>query len=465
VTGIPKDFLLGAATAAYQIEGAAHDDGRTPSIWDTFSHTPGRTWNGDTGDVAADHYNRLDADLDLMRDLGLEAYRFSISWPRVQPGARGGLNAKGVAFYSRLVDGLLARGIRPVATLYHWDLPQELEDAGGWPARDTAERFAEYAARIVEVLGDRVAMWTTLNEPWCSAFLGYGSGSHAPGRTNGASALAAMHHLNLAHGLAVAEIRRAARNAPEVSATLNFHVPRPGSDDAEEAVRRIDALANRSFTEPILRGAYPDDLLSDTAGVTDWSFVRDGDLAKIAAPIDVLGVNYYSTVTVTEWDGRSPRSGNDGHKGAGGSPWPGSEHVEFLPQPGPQTEMGWNIAPDALEELLLRLARDYPETPLLVTENGAAFSDEVVDGRVHDVTRQDYIERHLAATIRAREAGADVRGYFVWSLLDNFEWGYGYAKRFGIVRVDYDTQERIVKDSGLRYADLIQQRQLSSWAG
>lgn len=462
MTSIPKDFLLGAATAAYQIEGAAHDDGRTPSIWDTFSHTPGRTWNGDTGEVAADHYNRLDADLDLMRDLGLEAYRFSISWPRVQPGARGGLNAKGVAFYSRLVDGLLARGIRPVATLYHWDLPQELEDAGGWPQRDTAERFAEYAARIVEVLGDRVAMWTTLNEPWCSAFLGYGSGAHAPGRTNGASALAAMHHLNLAHGLAVTEIRRAARNAPDVSATLNFHVPRHGSDDAEDAVRRIDALANRAFTEPILRGAYPDDLLADTAGVTDWSFVRDGDLAKIAAPIDVLGVNYYSTVTVTEWDGRSPRTGNDGHKGASGSPWPGSEHVEFLPQPGPQTEMGWNIAPDALEELLLRLSADYPDVPLIVTENGAAFHDEVVDGRVHDVARQDYIERHLAATIRAREAGADVRGYFVWSLMDNFEWGYGYSKRFGIVRVDYDTQERLVKDSGRRYAELIQTRALSS---
>lgn len=460
MTSIPKDFLLGAATAAYQIEGAAHDDGRTPSIWDTFSHTPGRTWNGDTGEVAADHYNRLDADLDLMRDLGLEAYRFSISWPRVQPGARGGLNSQGVAFYSRLVDGLLARGIAPVATLYHWDLPQELEDAGGWPARDTAERFAEYAARIVEVLGDRVAMWTTLNEPWCSAFLGYGSGAHAPGRTNGASALAAMHHLNLAHGLAVPEIRRAARNAPEVSATLNFHVPRPGSDDAEDAVRRIDALANRAFTEPILRGAYPADLLSDTAGVTDWSFVRDGDLAKIAAPIDVLGVNYYSTVTVIEWDGRSPRSGNDGHKAAGGSPWPGSEHVEFLPQPGPQTEMGWNVAPDALEELLLRLSRDYPEVPLIVTENGAAFADEVVDGRVHDVARQDYIERHLAATIRARDSGADVRGYFVWSLMDNFEWGYGYSKRFGIVRVDDDTQERIVKDSGLRYAELIQTRRL-----
>jgi beta-glucosidase len=460
MTVIPKDFLLGAATAAYQIEGAAHDDGRTPSIWDTFSHTPGRTRNGDTGDVAADHYNRLDADLDLMQSLGLEAYRFSISWPRVQPGARGDLNAKGVAFYSRLVDGLLARGIAPIATLYHWDLPQELEDAGGWPARDTAERFAEYAARIVEVLGDRVAMWATLNEPWCSAFLGYGSGAHAPGRTNGAAALAAMHHLNLAHGLAVPEIRRAARNAPEVSATLNFHVPRPGSDDAEEAVRRVDALANRSFTEPILRGAYPDDLLLDTAGVTDWSFVRDGDLTTISAPIDVLGVNYYSTVTVREWDGRSPRSGNDGHGAASGSPWPGSEHVEFLPQPGPQTDMGWNVAPDALEELLLRLSRDYPETPLLVTENGAAFPDTVVDGRVHDVARQDFIERHLGATLAARAAGADVRGYMVWSLMDNFEWGYGYSKRFGIVRVDYDTQERIVKDSGRRYADIIETRSL-----
>jgi beta-glucosidase len=458
---IPDDFLLGAATAAYQIEGAAHDDGRTPSIWDTFSHTPGRTWNGDTGDVAAEHYSRLDADLDLMAELGLEAYRFSISWSRVQPGARGGLHPKGVAFYSRLVDGLLARGIRPVATLYHWDLPQELEDAGGWPVRDTAERFAEYAARIVEVLGDRVAMWTTLNEPWCSAFLGYGSGAHAPGRTNGAAALAAMHHLTLAHGLAVPEIRRAARNSPEVSATLNFHVARPGSDEAGEAVRRIDALANRSFTDPILRGEYPADLLADTAGVTDWAFVRDGDLAAISAPIDVLGVNYYSTVTVTEWDGRSPRTGNDGHKGAGGSPWPGSEHVEFLSQPGPQTDMGWNIAPDALEELLVRLHGAYPGMPLLVTENGAAFRDEVVDGRVHDRERRDYIERHLAATLRARERGADVRGYFVWSLLDNFEWGYGYAKRFGIVRVDYETQERIVKDSGRRYTEIIRARDLS----
>jgi beta-glucosidase len=457
---IPSDFLLGAATAAYQIEGAAHEDGRGPSIWDTFSHTPGRTWNGDTGEIAADHYHRLESDLDLMATLGLEAYRFSISWPRVQPGGSGDLNDLGVAFYARLVDGLLARGIRPIATLYHWDLPQELEDAGGWPQRDTAERFAEYAARIVDVLGDRVAMWTTLNEPWCSAFLGYGAGSHAPGRTNGASALAAMHHLNLAHGLAVPEIRRAARNAPEVSATLNFHVARAFDENAEDAVRRIDALANRSFTGPILGGDYPDDLILDTAGVSDWQFVRAGDLDKISAPIDVLGVNYYSTATVSEWNGRSPRIGNDGHKAAGGSPWPGSEHVEFHPQPGPQTEMGWNIAPDALEELLLRLHREHPEQPLLITENGAAFRDEIVDGAVHDGARLGYIEEHLAATLRAREAGADVRGYLVWSLLDNFEWGYGYAKRFGIVHVDYDSQVRTIKDSGARYAGWIQSREL-----
>ncbi|MEO5534117.1 MAG: GH1 family beta-glucosidase [Pseudolysinimonas sp.] len=459
---IPEDFTLGAATAAYQIEGAAREGGRTASIWDTFSHTPGRTLDGDTGDVAADHYHRLDTDLDLMAHLGLDAYRFSIAWPRVQPGGHGALNPAGIAFYSRLVDGLLARGIAPVATLYHWDLPQELEDAGGWPQRETAVRFAEYAARTVEVLGDRVAIWTTLNEPWCSAFLGYGSGAHAPGRADGASALAAMHHLNLAHGLAVPEIRRAARNSPQVSTTLNFHVARPADQDADDAARRIDALANRSFTGPILDDRYPDDLVRDTAGVTDWAFVEDHDLALIAQPIDLLGVNYYSTVTVRDSDGRAPRAAADGHRAGAGSPWPGSEHVEFLPQPGPLTDMGWNIAPEALEELLLRLAAEHPGMPLLVTENGAAFRDDPIAGHVLDPERGDYIVSHLAATVRARTAGADVRGYFAWSLLDNFEWGYGYSKRFGIVRVDYDTQERIVKDSGRRYAELIRSRIIPS---
>ncbi|CAN5298537.1 GH1 family beta-glucosidase [soil metagenome] len=449
----PEGFVFGSATASYQIEGAAHEDGRGPSIWDTFSHTPGRTWNGDTGDIADDHYHRWERDLDLMADLGLQAYRFSIAWPRIQPTGAGPVEQRGIDFYSRLVDGLIARGISPVATLYHWDLPQALEDAGGWVKRDTALRFAEYAAVAAEALGDRVDTWTTLNEPWCSAYLGYGSGAHAPGRTDPAAALTAVHHLNLAHGLGVQAIRAAATNDPDLSVTLNFHVIRGDHPTSPEASRRIDALANRAFTSPILLGRYDDDLLADTAAVTDWSFVDDGDLAHINQPIDVLGVNYYSTVTVEMWDGESPRTNNDGHKDVGGSPWPGSTDVEFLPQPGPLTEMGWNIAPDGLEELLLRLASDFPNQPLMITENGAAFADTVThtdDGdRVHDAERVDYLNRHFTAAHRAIQAGVDLRGYFVWSLMDNFEWGYGYSKRFGIVRVDYDTQERTVKDSGL----------------
>jgi beta-glucosidase len=452
-------FVFGSATASYQIEGAVREDGRGPSIWDTFSHTPGKTTNGDTGDVACDHYHRWESDLDLMQELGLEAYRFSIAWPRIQPTGSGAVNRKGLEFYGRLVDGLLARGIRPVATLYHWDLPQALEDANGWVNRDTAYRFAEYASLVAEELGDRVHTWTTFNEPWCSAYLGYGSGAHAPGRTDGAAALAAVHHLNLAHGLAVPEIRRAATNDPDLSITLNLHVIR-GEDD--EARRRIDALANRAFLSPLLRGSYDADLLEDTAAVTDWAFVRAGDLAQIHQPIDVLGVNYYSTVTVRMWDGVSPRTNADGHKDMGGSPWPGSENVEFLTQQGPYTEMGWNIAPDGLEELLVSLHEQFPGQTLMVTENGAAFPDRVVETeggkRVPDADRVDYLNRHFTAAHRAIRRGVDLQGYFVWSLLDNFEWGYGYTKRFGIVRVEYDTQERILKDSALWYRDLIATR-------
>lgn len=442
----PSNFIVGSATAAYQVEGAARDGGRTESIWDTFSHTPGKTWNGDTGDVADDHYYRLESDLDLMAELGLDAYRFSISWPRFQPGGQGPINPEGVSFYSRLVDGLLARGIRPIATLYHWDLPQELEDEGGWPERDTAMWFAEYAELAATALGDRVHTWTTLNEPWCSAYLGYGSASHAPGRARDSDALAAVHHLNLAHGMAVPRIRAAATNSPEVSATLNFHVIR--GEDAE-ATRRIDALANRAFTSPMLLGRYDDDFIADTSEVTDWSFVHAGDLATIHQPLDFLGVNYYSTVTVKMWDGVSERAMNDGHKDMGGSAWPGSRNVEFLPQDGPYTAMNWNIAPDGLEELLVDLGERFPDLPLMITENGAAFDDEVTDGRVHDADRVDYLNRHFTAAHRAMQRGVNLQGYLVWSLLDNFEWGYGYSKRFGIVRVDYDTQERIVKDSGL----------------
>lgn len=451
----PDGFVLGSATAAYQVEGAAREDGRTPSIWDTFSHTPGKTWNGDTGDIADDHYHRLESDLDIMADLGLDAYRFSLSWPRIQPTGSGPANPAGLDFYSRLVDGLLARGIRPIATLYHWDLPQELEDAGGWPVRDTALRFAEYASLAAEALGDRVGAWTTLNEPWCSAYLGYGSGAHAPGRTEPAAALAAVHHLNLGHGLAVPRLRAAATNGADVSVTLNFHVIR-GSDT--DAVRRIDALANRAFTGPMLTGEYPADLLDDTREVTDWAFVREGDLRDIHQPLDFLGVNYYSTVTVRSWDGVSDRQRADGHKDMGGSAWPGSPDVEFLPQAGPFTDMGWNIAPEGLEQLLLDLAGQFPQLPLMITENGAAFPDVVEGGRVHDRERIDYLNRHFTAAHRAIEQGVDLRGYLVWSLLDNFEWGYGFSKRFGIVYVDYDTQERLLKDSALWFRELTRTR-------
>lgn len=452
----PADFLIGAATASYQIEGAATADGRGPSIWDTFSATPGKVANGDTGEVADDHYHRLESDLDLMAELGLEAYRFSIAWPRIQPTGAGEVNARGLAFYERLVDGLLARGIRPIATLYHWDLPQALEDLGGWTNRETAYRFAEYTRIVTEALGDRVSTWTTLNEPWCSAFLGYGSGSHAPGLTDGASALAAMHHLNLAHGLAVRVIREVVPNA-QVSVTLNFHAVR--GDDVE-AVRRIDALANRSFTQPMLVGGYPADLIEDTAAVSDWSFLLPGDAEIIRQPLDFLGVNYYSTTLVRMWDGTSPRERADGHKDVGGSAWPGADGVEFLVQRGPYTAMGWNIAPDGLEQLLVSLSEQHPDLPLVITENGAAFDDERVGDRVQDDERVDYLRRHFTAAHRAMRQGVDLRGYLVWSLFDNFEWGYGYSKRFGIVHVDYETQERTVKDSGKWVARLIESHRI-----
>jgi beta-glucosidase len=306
-------------------------------------------------------------------------------------------------------------------------------------------------------LGDRVHTWTTLNEPWCSAYLGYGQGGHAPGRHEPAAALAAVHHLNLAHGRAVQALRATSTGDPDYSITLNFHVLRGVGNGSADAVRRIDALANRAFTHPLLKGEYPADLVDDTASVTDWAFVQSDDLENINQPIDVLGVNYYSTATVRLWDGGAPMEHHDGHKDvAGGTAWPGSDRVvEFVAQPGPYTAMGWNIAPEGLEELLVGIATDFPDQPLMITENGAAFDDEVApDGSVPDPDRQDYLRRHLTAAHRAIERGADLRGYFVWSLLDNFEWGYGYAKRFGIVRVEFDTLGRTVKDSGLWFSRL-----------
>jgi len=454
----PKGFLFGAATASYQIEGAVDEDGRTPSIWDTFSHTPGKVVGDDNGDVAADHYHRIRDDVALMKQLGLQTYRFSIAWPRIQPGGSGAFNQKGIDFYSSLVDELLDKGIKPIATLYHWDLPQELEDAGGWANRDTAQAFARYAAKVAETLGDRIHLWTTLNEPWCAAYLGYASGVHAPGRTNGADALAAVHHLNLAHGLATQAIRAQLPEA-QVSVTHNLHVIHPadpGSADDLDIVRRLDALGNRAFLGPELEGAYPDDLLADTARVTDWGFVHEGDLKDIHQPLDLLGINYYTTSVARKWDGVSPRDLEDGHQGAENTPWVGVDDVDFVREPGPRTEMGWLVDPAGLTELLVRTARTYPDLPLLVTENGAAFADSVdADGQVRDSQRVDYVRAHLAAIMDAIDAGADVRGYQLWSLLDNFEWAWGYARRFGVVRVDYDTQARIIKDSAKFYADVI----------
>lgn len=454
----PDGFLWGSATASYQIEGAAKEGGRGPSIWDTFSHTPGKTLNGDTGDIADDHYHRWQDDLGHIAGLGLGAYRFSTAWPRVQPGGSGPVNREGLDFYSRLVDGLLERGVKPVLTLYHWDLPQDLEDAGGWATRDTAYRFAEYAEFMARELGDRVDTWTTLNEPWCSAYLGYASGAHAPGRAEPAAALAAVHHLNLAHGLAVQAVRSVLPSA-RASVTLNLHVIRPADPSSEadlDAVRRVDALANRAFTGPLLSGAYPADLFEDTAHVTDWSFVQAGDEEIAHQPLDILGVNYYSTALARRWDGVSPRAEDDGHDDALGSPWVGADDVEFVRPEGPYTAMGWNIEPSGLTELLLRLRDEHPEQPLMITENGAAFADTVSpDGAVHDPLRIDYISRHLSAVGDAIDQGADVRGYFAWSLLDNFEWSYGYERRFGLIRVDYDTQQRTWKDSAHWYQGVV----------
>ncbi|MET8295818.1 GH1 family beta-glucosidase [Streptomyces sp. NPDC005180] len=451
----PSGFLWGAATAAYQIEGAAREDGRTPSIWDTFSHTPGKVFGGHTGDVAVDHYHRFSEDVRLMAELGLGAYRFSVSWSRVQPTGRGPAVQKGLDFYRRLVDELLAAGIEPALTLYHWDLPQDLEDAGGWPERATAGRFAEYAGLVADALGDRVKRWTTLNEPWCSAFLGYGSGVHAPGRTDPVAALRAAHHLNLGHGLAVQVLRASLPGDAQLAVSLNLHAVRPltSSDQDGEAARRIDAVGNRIWLGPMLEGAYPRDLLADTAHLTDWSFVRDGDTAAIHQPLDLLAVNYYTPTVVSHVAEGAERPRDDGHGHSAHSPWPGADEVAFHRAPGERTAMGWPVDPGALYDLLTRTAARYPGLPLVISENGAAYEDEMgPDGTVHDPRRTAYVHAHLDAVHRAIADGADVRGYFLWSLLDNFEWSYGYAKRFGAVHVDYDTLERTPKSSALWYS-------------
>ncbi|HEY8479352.1 MAG TPA: GH1 family beta-glucosidase, partial [Spirillospora sp.] len=430
----PAGFRWGAATAAYQIEGAAREGGRGPSIWDTFSHTPGKVLGGDTGDVAVDHYHRYAEDVALMVDLGLTAYRFSISWPRVQPSGSGEFNEEGLDFYRRLVDALLEAGIEPWPTLYHWDLPQPLEDAGGWPERETAHRFAEYAAHVHAALGDRVRHWTTVNEPWCAAFLGYASGEHAPGRREPAASLQAAHHLLLAHGLAV-EAMRARTPDNRFGAAVNLYAISAASDDPADAdaARRIDGLQNRLFLDPLLLGRYPTDVLEDVAplGFTP----PDDDLAVIGRSCDQLGINYYSRHTVAGTPGEATQTASSPFSTH--SPWPGSDHVRFVPSGRPVTGMGWDIDADGLHEVLTRVHREYPEVPLYITENGAGYDEAPdPDGTIQDEGRIAYLDEHLRACHRAIADGVPLRGYFTWSLLDNFEWAWGYSKRFGLVHVD-----------------------------
>ncbi|SDS26032.1 beta-glucosidase [Paraoerskovia marina] len=459
VVRFPEGFLWGAATAAYQVEGAAWTDGRQDSIWDEFARVPGAVLHGDDGAVACDQYHRYREDVALMRRLNLDTYRFSTSWSRVHP-AGGPVNPAGLAYYDRLVDELLANDILPWLTLYHWDLPQALEEQGGWANRDTAYRFADYAVTMHEALGDRVGVWTTLNEPWCSAFLGYTGGQHAPGRQSRSDGLAAAHHLMLGHGLAVQALRERAPEA-NLGITLNFEVEDPVDPENPadvDAARRLDGQFNRMFADPIIKGAYAPDVLEDVAGLGLEDHVHDGDLEIISTPIDSLGVNYYHGNLVGSEPARAERGGEAPTDRATSSPFPNDEGVYVHPRDLPVTDMEWEIQPEGLTRLLLRLQKDYTGPAgikLCVTENGCAY-DDVPDesGYVDDQNRLDFYDGHLRAIKEAIDLGADVNGYFAWSLLDNYEWAWGYGKRFGIVRVDYETQERTVKASGRWYADV-----------
>ncbi|MEU2439606.1 GH1 family beta-glucosidase [Streptomyces rubradiris] len=450
----PPDFVFGAATAAFQIEGATHEGGRGTSIWDTFARRPGAVAGGDTGDTACDHYRRYPEDVALLKRLGVRSYRFSVSWPRVQPTGSGPANAEGLAFYDRLVDALLDAGVEPAVTLYHWDLPQELEDRGGWRDRDTAHRFADYARLVADALADRVPRWITLNEPWCSAFLGYANGVHAPGVRAGTPALAAAHHLLLAHGLAVPVLRGAGARETGIALNLDRVLPATGDPRDVAAALRAETQRNLIWTEPLLVGRYPrseDDTWEEL--VRQETFRRDGDLDVISAPLDFLGINYYTPSVVRDAPYRDadPRTRTADDNRFEGIGMPEARH----------TAMGWPVAPDTLRELLVGLRERYGDAlpPVHITENGSA-EDDVPDsgGTVHDTDRISYLDGHLRAVAAARAEGVDVRGYYVWSLLDNFEWSYGYGKRFGLVYVDYATQRRVPKDSYHWYRAVIAAR-------
>ncbi|MGC9335922.1 MAG: GH1 family beta-glucosidase [Anaerolineae bacterium] len=434
----PKGFALGAATAAYQIEGAVREGGRGESIWDRFSHTPGKVYQGQTGDVASDHYHRWAEDVDLMDQLGLNAYRFSIAWPRIQPQGRGETNPAGLDFYERLVDALLARDIQPFVTLYHWDLPQALQDAGGWPERSVVDLFADYAAVVVRRLGDRVRHWITLNEPWVFAFVGHYEGRHAPGLTDLRAALRAAHHALLAHATATDAIRASSQVDCQVGIALNPSHVEPASDRQADvdAAWRFDGYLNRWFLDPLFRGHYPGDMLEfwgDHAPAFD-----PADLAGLPTRLDFLGINNYFRSVI----------------GSGSAP---PVDTETHQPSGLYTEMGWEVYPDGLYQLLMRVHRDYEPRSVYITENGAAFPDALTAGGVvDDPQRVEYLHDYLFAAHRALQEGVPLHGYFVWTLMDNFEWAHGFSKRFGLIYVDYATQARFVKASGHWYRKMIQ---------
>lgn len=444
----PQDFLWGTATASYQIEGATDKDGRGASIWDVFCDRPGAISDGSSGDVACDHYHRYPEDIALMAELGLKAYRFSIAWPRILPQGTGQVNQAGLDFYSRLVDTLLEHGITPFATLYHWDLPQALQDKGGWTQRFVTDAFAEYADVISRHLGDRIHNWMTVNEPWVSSFLGYGIGMHAPGVADRIAYLHASHHLLLAHGRAVGVLRANGSSDTKVGIVNANTWAHPLTDSPEDlaATRRFDGFFNRWFLDPVYKGEYPPDMI-EIVGAENLP-IEDGDLKTISAPIDFVGVNYYT---------RNIISHNDNFGSL-------SETLHFqqnMNESAEHTEMGWEVYPEGLYNMLMQIHRDYAPKAIYITENGAAFEDTVTpDGQVHDERRVAYLQNHFAQAHRALQDGAPLKGYFVWSFLDNFEWGFGYTKRFGIVYVDYPTQKRIVKDSGKWYANFIKANQL-----
>ncbi len=441
----PDGFVWGAATSAYQIEGAGGEDGRGESIWDRFAARPGAIADGSDGAIACDHYHRWPRDIELMKWLGLGAYRFSVAWPRIFPSGRWQVNAAGLDFYDRLIDGLLEAGIEPFVTLYHWDLPQPLEDAGGWAARQTVDAFVEYVDVVSDLLGDRVRRFITHNEPWCISVLGYAEGLHAPGRRDWPAALAAAHHLLLSHGLATAVIRGNADDA-EVGITLNLVPAEPASASAadRDACRAFDGAFNRWFLDPLYGRGYPEDVIADHVGAgrlpsLELPFVAPGDLATIAAATDFLGINYYSRAVV-----RSDRVAEADNA-------PRAVHLS-----DERTDIGWEVYPDGLRQLLVRVQRDYAPAAVYITENGAAY-DTAPDehGRVHDIERQRFLHAHLDAALQATRAGVPLAGYFVWSLLDNYEWQEGYRKRFGIVWVDFVTQERVIKESATQYRAIV----------